>query len=397
MRTLIRVGRLIDGTGAPPREDVDLLVEGSCIAGIGSRGEISEEGARVIAAEDKTVLPGLIDAHVHICSDPDPDPVQKERTDSPAMMTIRGVRNVRLTLEGGITTIRTLGTPWDLDLAIRDAIKAGIIPGPRIVVAGRGITITGGHGHYYRIEADGVDEMRQVARSQIKDGVDVIKLTVTGGVMTPGVQPGVPKLNRDEIEAVIEEAHKVGIKVAGHAEGKRGVNDAIAAGIDSIEHGYFMDNEDGLQMMLEHGTFLVPTIMAYDLIATGAESGVPPEAVENAQMALEYNTVGFRRAVEAGAKIAMGSDAGTAFNDHGRSWRELIYMVENGMTPMQAIVAATRNGAELLGLGEEIGTLEVGKRADVIVVDGNPLEDISQIGNVVWVMKDGEIVREAGT
>ena len=393
MRTLIRVGRLIDGTGAPPREDVDLLVEGSCIAGIGSRGEISEEGARVIAAEDKTVLPGLIDAHVHICSDPEPRPLAERRGESLAMMTIRGVRNARLTVEGGITAIRTVGTRGGVDLAIRDAIKSGIIPGPRMVAGGRGITITGGHGYYSGIEVDGPDEMRKAARSLIKDGVDVIKVKVTGGVMTPGIRPGVPQLNRDELEVVIEEAHKAGIKVAGHAEGKRGVNDAIAVGIDSIEHGYFMGNEEGLQMMLERGTFLVPTIIAYDLIAKGEGSALTKEAIENARMALEYNTVGFRRAVEAGAKIAMGSDAGTAFNDHGRSWRELIYMVENGMTPMQAIVAATRNGAELLGLGEEIGTLEVGKRADVIVVDGNPLEDISQIGNVVWVMKDGELVK----
>jgi imidazolonepropionase-like amidohydrolase len=393
MKYIIRAGRLIDGTGNPPQADMDLLIEGRHITAIRPRGEIPAEGARVMAAEDKTVLPGLIDAHVHICLEPVADPVQQEHADSPAMLTIRGVCNARLTLEGGITTIRTLGTPWDLDLAIRDGIKQGLIPGPRIVAGGRGITITGGHGYYFRIEADGMNGMRQAARQQIKDGVNVIKLTVTGGVMTPGIKPGVPKLNRDEIEAVVQEAHKMGIKVAGHAEGLQGVNDAIAVGIDSIEHGYFMNNEAGLRMLVERGTFLVPTIMAYDLIAIGIDQGVPPEAVENAQMALEYNTVGFRNAVEAGAKIAMGSDAGTAFNDHGLNWRELIYMVKHGMTPIQAIVSATKNAAELLGLDDKIGTLEAGKLADVIVVDGNPLEDIAQIGNVVWVMKDGEVMR----
>ncbi len=167
----------------------------------------------------------------------------------------------------------------------------------------------------------------------------------------------------------------------------------MAAGVDSIEHGYFMNNDEGLDLLLERGAYLVPTIMAYDLIANSGERGVPAEAVENARRALEYNTVGFRNALDAGAKIAMGSDAGTAFNDHGRSWRELSFMVKNGMTPMHAIVAATRNGADLLGLGERLGTLEVGKLADIIVVDGDPLSDIAQIGNVTCVIKGGQIVR----
>ena len=200
-----------------------------------------------------------------------------------------------------------MGTAQNIDLALRDAIGESVIPGPRIVAAGRGITITGGHGHAFFIEADGVDEMRKAARAQIKAGVNVIKLTVTGGVLTPGIRPGVPKMNRDEIEAVVEEAHKAGIKVAGHAEGLRGVNDAIAAGIDSIEHGYFQNNEEGIRLMLEHGTFLVPTILAYDIIAKDINGSWTAEAIENAQMALEYNTVGFRRALEAGVKITMGS------------------------------------------------------------------------------------------
>ncbi len=231
----------------------------------------------MVDATQKTTLPGLIDAHVHICSDPVADPVYLEMTDSPALHTIRGIRNARLTLEGGVTTICTLGTPHGVDLDLRNAIIAGAIPGPRMKAGGRTLTITGGHGFYYRMEADGVDEMRRAVRALIKDGVDVIKLTVTGGVMTPGIMPGIPKFNFEEISAVVEEAHKVGLKVTGHAEGKQGVNDAMLAGIDCLEHGYFMNNEEGLAMLVEKGVYLVPTIMAYDLIATGEDRGVPQQ------------------------------------------------------------------------------------------------------------------------
>jgi imidazolonepropionase-like amidohydrolase len=393
MKTLIRTGQLIDGTGAEPQNNMDLLIEDNRIAAIIPRSDIVPEDTLVIDASQQTVLPGLIDAHVHICSDPVADPVYLEMTDSPAMHTIRGVRNARLTLESGVTAIRTLGTPHNADLYIRDAINSGIIPGPRIVAGGRTITITGGHGYYYRMEADGVDEMRKAVRTLVKEGVDIIKLTVTGGVMTPGIMPGVPKFNREEVAAVVEEAHKAGIKVTGHAEGKQGVNDAMLAGIDCLEHGYFMNNEEGLTLLVEKGVYLVPTIMAYDLIATGEDRGVPPATAAKSQMAVEYNTVGFRNAVNAGAKIAMGSDAGTAFNDHNLTWRELVHMVKHGMTPMQAIVAATRNGADLLGWIDRIGTLEPGKLADVIVVDGDPLADIAEIGNVTHVFKDGKLIR----
>ncbi len=393
MKTLIRTGQLIDGTGAEPRVNMDLLIEGNRIAAITPRLDAIPEDTWVVDATQKTTLPGLIDAHVHICSDPVADPVYLEMTDSPALHTIRGIRNARLTLEGGVTTICTLGTPHGVDLDLRNAIIAGAIPGPRMKAGGRTLTITGGHGFYYRMEADGVDEMRRAVRALIKDGVDVIKLTVTGGVMTPGIMPGIPKFNFEEISAVVEEAHKVGLKVTGHAEGKQGVNDAMLAGIDCLEHGYFMNNEEGLAMLVEKGVYLVPTIMAYDLIATGEDRGVPPATAARSQMAVEYNTVGFRNAVNAGAKIAMGSDGGTAFNDHNLTWRELTHMVKHGMTPMQAIVAATHNGADLLGWLDRIGTLEAGKLADVIVVDGDPLADINQIGNVTHVFKDGNLVR----
>ena len=393
MRHLIKAGCLIDGTGASPRDNVDILFDERRILAIGARDTVEDTAAAVIPALDKVVLPGLVDAHVHICFDASCDPVFNVRHEPPPDMMIRGVCNARDMLNAGVTTIRTLGTPNDLDLHLRDGIRQGLIPGPRIVAAGRSLTVTGGHGHYYRIEADGPAEMREATRLQIKNGVNVIKITVTGGIMTPRVRPGVSKFDLDEIRAVVNEAHKAGLKVAAHAENPEGVNDALAAGVDSIEHGYFMRNPEGLDRLVDSGAYLVPTLMAYDLIANGAAHGISSEAVTNAASALEYNTVGFRNAVDAGAKIAMGSDAGTPLNDHGRTWRELIFMVKNGMSPMQALVAATRGGAELLGMGHDIGTLEPGKAADLVVVSGDPLSDISDIGRVTWVVKEGVVHR----
>ena len=396
MRYLIKAGCLIDGTGASPRESADILFDDRRIIAVGGRDSIADVDAAVIPAFDKVVLPGLVDAHVHICFDASCDPVFNVMHEPPPDKMIRGVRNARDMLMAGVTTIRTLGTPDDLDLHLRDGIRQGLIPGPRIVAAGRSLTVTGGHGHYYRMEADGPAEMREATRLQIKNGVNVIKITVTGGIMTPRVRPGVSKFNLDEIRAVVDEAHKAGLKVAAHAENRAGVNDALAAGVDSVEHGYFLRNAEGLDMLVDTGAYLVPTLMAYDLIANGLEEGVPPEAVEKAKAALDYNTAGFRAALDAGARIAMGSDAGTAFNDHGRSWREASFMVGNGMRPMDAIVAATRNGADLLGLGDRVGTVEPGKIADLVIVDGDPLADISRLGNAVCTIQGGRIVMRKG-
>ena len=396
MKHLIKAGCLIDGTGASPRENVDILFDERRIIAIDGRDAIVDTDAAVIPAFDKVVLPGIVDAHVHICHDASCNPVFNVRHEAPPDMMIRGVCNARDMLNAGVTTIRTLGTPDDLDLHLRDGIRQGLIPGPRIVAAGRSLTVTGGHGHYYRMEADGPAEMREATRLQIKNGVNVIKITVTGGIMTPRIRPEVSKFDLDEIRAVVAEAHKVGFKVAAHAENREGVNDALAAGVDSIEHGYFLDNPEGLDRLIESGAYLVPTLMAYDLIANGRERGVPPEAVGKARAALEYNTSGFRAALDAGANIAMGSDAGTAFNDHGRSWREASFMVRHGMRPMDAIVAATRNGADLLGLGGRIGTVEPGKIADLVVVEGDPLADISRLGNVACTIQDGRVVMRKG-
>ena len=391
MSILVRAGNLIDGTGASPRENMGILITGGRIAGVFPWGESVPGADEVVDARRATVLPGLIDVHVHPCMDPDPD--ADTAVEPMGIQVVRGVHNMRAMLMGGITTIRTLGTACELDFNLRSAIDQGLIPGPRIIAAGRGVSMTGGHGHAFSIEADGPDQVRKAVRTCIRNGADVIKLFATGGVLTPCGIPGIPQLDLDELEAAVREAHKHGIKLAAHAEGRRGVNDALAAGVDSIEHGYFLDNDEGIERLVRNGAFLVPTIMAYDLIANSSARGISAEAVANAASALEYNTVGFRNAVDAGAKIAMGSDAGTPLNDHGRAWRELTFMVSNGMRPMQSLVAATKGGAELLGLGRETGTIEPGKAADLIVVTGDPLSDIADIGHVSWVIKNGVVYR----
>ncbi len=388
---LVRAGNLIDGTGTFAREDMGLLIANGRIADVFPWRESGPPSDEFIDAREATVLPGLIDVHVHPCMNPDPDAGTVR--EPMGVQAVRGVHNMREMLMSGITSIRTLGTAWELDFNLRDAIGQGLIPGPRMIAAGRGISMTGGHGHSFSIEADGPDQVRKAVRTCIRNGADVIKLFATGGVLTPCGIPGIPQLDLDELEAAVHEAHKHGIRLAAHAEGRRGVNDALAAGIDSIEHGYFLDNDEGIERLVRNGAWLVPTIMAYDLIANATAHGISSEAVTNAASALEYNTVGFRNAVDAGAKIAMGSDAGTPLNDHGRAWRELIFMVRNGMSPMQALVAATRGGADLLGMGQEIGTLEPGKAADLIVVNGDPLSDIRDIGRVSWVVKAGVVRR----
>ena len=391
MSLLVRAGNLIDGTGASAREDMGISIVDGRIADIFPWRDPAPGVGEVVDARQATVLPGLVDVHVHPCMNPEPHAgIVREPM---GIQAVRGVHNLRAMLMGGITTIRTLGTAWELDFNLRDAIGRGWIPGPRMVAAGRGISMTGGHGHAFSIEANGPDQVRKAVRTCIRNGADVIKLFATGGVLTPCGIPGTPQLDLDELEAAVREAHKHGIRLAAHAEGRRGVNDALEAGIDSIEHGYFLDNDEGIERLVRRGAYLVPTIMAYDLIANGSAHGISEEAVVNAASALEYNTVGFRNAVDAGAKIAMGSDAGTPLNDHGRAWRELIFMVKNGMNPMQALVAATKGGAELLGMSGDIGTLEPGKAADLVVVNGDPLSDISEIGRVSWVIRNGVVCR----
>ena len=394
---VLRAGELIDSISDEPRGETEVWIRNGIIEEIRENHTPDSklpECTRVVDATDMTVMPGLIDAHVHLCSSAHPDPTTTGRTESLYRTAVRGTQNARDTLLGGITTIRVMGTPDYIDIEIRDLVNNGTIPGPRIHAAGRALSITGGHGWYHSIECDGPAQFKAAARDLIKRGVDAIKIKVTGGVMTPGIRPGVPQMDRDEIQAVMHEARKRNIPVGGHNEGRQGIKDAVACGIDSIEHGYFIDDEESIQIMIDKGIYLVPTIMAYVLIAEGLDVGVPEEAVENAQMALDYNQNSFRMAVEAGVPVAMGSDAGTAFNYHGKSGRELAYMVKYGMTPMAAIKSATIEGAKLLRISDRVGSIEIGKSADLIAARGRPAENVEDVVDVATVLKGGRVVKE---
>jgi imidazolonepropionase-like amidohydrolase len=382
MGYLIRPEWVFDSRSGAMRRDVAVRIDGTRIVGVDDDRGISGGDHAVIEAPDCTLLPGLIDTHVHLCMDPGDTP--GVRPIDAATLAIRGVAGALATLRGGVTTVRCVGTPANVDLTLRDASARDTIPGPRIVAAGRTIAMTGGHGHTMAIEADGVDAVMAAVRTQIKAGVDVIKLMVTGGVLTPGGHPGTPQMLTEEIAAAIRVAHRANRRVCGHAEGPDGVRDAVEAGIDSIEHGFFSENDPLFAAMQANPTYLVPTLVAYAAILEERDT-LPTEAVANAEAAIERHQQSFRAAMQGGVPIAMGSDAGTPGNPHGKNWREIAHMIAQGMEPAAALQAATLTAATLLGI-EDVGVVEAGMNADLLLVRGNPLTDITCLADVrdVW-------------
>jgi imidazolonepropionase-like amidohydrolase len=316
------------------------------------------------------------------------------RNDTIPIATIRGVLNAELTLQAGITTVRDCGAANEIVIELAKAIEARMIPGPKIRASGRVVTMTGGHGHFIGREADGVDEVRKATRAEIKAGAHFIKAMATGGVLTPGVDPTQTAFQVEELEAVAQEAHKAGRRTACHAIGNAGIKNALRAGIDSIEHGFYLDDE-AIDLFLEKGAYLVPTLIAVDQIVKNGEArGIPDWVVRKAAAEGEHHEASFRAAAKSGLKIAAGTDAGTPFNPHGDLNLEIVKMVEFGLSPMQALVAATRNAAENLDVLSSVGTVEEGKAADLIMVDGDPLDDITAVQRVTFVAKDGQIVRD---
>jgi imidazolonepropionase-like amidohydrolase len=385
---------LIDGTGAAPVPGQALIAEGRRISWIGPDSQLPEGSAEhAIDGGGGTILPGLINCHVHLSNDGDPDLFGQVQRDSVTTAALRGYLNLQATLETGVTSVRDCGAANNIAIDLARAVDDGLIPGPRIRAAGRVITMTGGHGHFIGREADGPDAVRQATRAEIKSGAHFIKAMATGGVLTPGVVPTQTALQQDELEQVAREAHNAGRRAACHAIGNGGIKNAIRAGIDSIEHGFYLDDE-ALQLALDHGTVLVPTLIAVNqIVNNGGTGAIPDWVVEKAESESGHHRDSFGAAVRSGMKIAAGTDAGTPFNPHTFMPQELALMVEYGLSPMAAIVAATRTAAENLGLSPEIGTLEVGRIADVIVVDGDPSADIGAIASVRFVMKDGEVAR----
>jgi imidazolonepropionase-like amidohydrolase len=397
MLTIVRARRLIDGTGAAPQHDVDLVVDGDRIVGRHPAGRAGVAAPhRLVEVPDGTVLPGLIDCHVHLFHSGDADPPRRFVGEPETLTMARGIANARATLEAGFTTVRVTGSPAALDLVLDRAIREGYAVGPRIVGAGQTICMTGGHGHLHGLEADGPEGVRRAVRLNLKRGAGVIKLTVTAGIATPGRRlPGTPSFHEAEIRVAVEEAEQAGVKVCVHAQGTTGIRRSLAAGVHSIEHGYFLGDESSLLTMRERGVFLVPTLVAYATVLETGPGGetASAEAIAKTQYAIDAHRESFVLAHQAGVRIAFGSDAGTEFNPHGRNAREFHYLVVNGMTAQDAILAATRDAAHLLGLEREVGTLENGKLADLVAVAGDPLADVQQLQRAAIVMKGGELIR----
>jgi imidazolonepropionase-like amidohydrolase len=391
---VLRNVSLIDGTGAAPVPGQALITEGRRISWAGPEAQLPEgSAAGALDGGGGTVLPGLINCHVHLTNDGAPDLIGQVTQDTVTTAALRGYLNLQLTLESGVTSVRDCGAASGVALDLARAVDDGLVPGPRIRAAGRVITMTGGHGHFIGREADGPDGVRQATRAEIKAGAHFIKAMATGGVLTPGVQPTQTALQQDELEQVAREAHNAGRRAACHAIGNEGIKNAIRAGIDSIEHGFYLDDE-ALQLALDHGTTLVPTLIAVNqIVSNGAAGGIPDWVVQKAESESGHHRDSFGAAVRSGMRIAAGTDAGTPFNPHGYLARELALMVEYGLAPMAALVAATSSAARNLGLDPDIGTLAAGRIADVIVVDGDPATDIAAVSRVRFVMKDGQIIR----
>jgi imidazolonepropionase-like amidohydrolase len=392
MAVIFRNGNVIVGTGEVIEKGA-VAINDNIITFVGATKKIRPSTKdKVFDISGKSILPGMIDAHVHLCLDGSPDPMTSLLKDSTPQLTLKAAHYARQTLNAGVTTIRDMGGKDYVDLAIRDGIESGLLQGPRMICSGRVVCMTGGHGWQFGREADGIDEIREAVREQLKMGVNFVKLIATGGVMTKGVDPGATQFTLEELLAGVEEARKAGRRTATHAQGTEGIKNSLWAGVNSIEHGFFLDDE-AIELMLEKNAYLVPTLNApYQIIRGGIKGGVPRYAVEKSKAVMKSHFQSVRRAYKAKIPIAMGTDAGTPFNCHGENLKEMELLVKAGMTPMEAMTATTKIASEVLGLEKKIGTLEKGKLADLIVVDGNPLKDIRVLqekDKILAIMKEG--------
>lgn len=408
MRAAIRCGTLIDGTGGEPVRGATLIVENDTITRVVTNGETPRD-AEVIDAGHLTVMPGMIDCHVHLGSST--WGVQQRLMTPFSLIVAHALNHARITLEAGFTSVRdAAGTPR----GVKMAIEQGLFPGPRLRIAVSALSQTGGHGDSVMPNGanirpvselpftvvDGVEGVRKATREVLRAGADQIKVHTSGGVMSPNDEPGATGFSPDEIAAIVYEARAAGKTVMAHAQATQGIKNAVLGGISSIEHGIFLD-EEVIDEMKKRGTYFVPTLVAPLWVIRRAEkdpSSVPPYALRKAREVMAAHQASFRLAVERGVRIAMGTDTGVG--PHGTNAEELERMVEGGMTPMQAIVATTRTAAECARISHLTGTLEVGKRADVLGVDGDPLSDIKVLQNkdrLALIVKDGQVFKALGS
>jgi imidazolonepropionase-like amidohydrolase len=399
-RTLVRAGHLLDVKTGHLLSDQTIVVTGDTIQSIGPTASTpAQPSDKVVDLSSLTVLPGLIDVHTHLTMTPDFDPFA-EVTSTSAKQAIDGVVNARTTLMAGFTTVRNVGADGFVDVDLRDAITSGQIAGPHMQVSGPLIGITGGHCdenllpiQYHVVGdgvADGIPAVQHMVRQNIKYGADLIKMCATGGVLSKGDNPQAAQFTLEEMQAIVADAHRLGRRVAAHAHGEQGILWATEAGVDSIEHGSYI-NDEGIAAMKQHGTYLVPTLYLEDwLIASGHLPAFYQQKMIDVTAVAKAN---IKRAVQAGVKIAMGTDA--AVYPHGLNAHELdVYVNQIGMTPLTALQTATINAADLMGWTAKTGTLEPGKWADMIAVEKNPLDDIRTLQDVKFVMKAGVVYKK---
>lgn len=395
-----RAAKLMDGRGGPPVVPAVVLIRGERIEAVG-KDLVLPLNAQVIDLGGATILPGLIDLHTHLTSDFEYPWEEVLVKTTPARAALSGARNARDTLLAGFTTCRDMGPTWPYtDVDLRDAINKGVIPGPRLQVAGNYVSSTGGAGDARQFSiyvdvpavrnlADGVDEVRKAVRTNFKYGADFIKILATGAVLSKGISPGARQYSDEELRAAVEESARWGRYVAAHAHGTEGIKAALRAGVRTIDHGSMLDDE-AITMIKARQAWYVPTLYVGEaVLAEGKSRGIPDSEIERSRQMVAFRTGTFRKALAAGLDIPFSTDAGVF--PHGQNAREFASRVREGESPMHAILGATRVAAEVLGWSDRVGTLEPGKFADLIAVEGDPLQDITELQRVKWVMKDAVV------
>ena len=404
-RTIIYCGQLIDVKSGQILNQMSIVVAGNKIIDLQKGFMATDPSDKIIDLKNRTIMPGLIDCHVHMESETSPNAQLKRFTVNPADIAFESVRIARTTLLAGFTTVRDVGGSG-VNIALRNSINKGATIGPRILTAGKTIASTGGHAdptNGYRKDlmgdpgpqegiANGPDECRKAVRQRYKDGSDLIKITASGGVLSLEKDGSGPQFSEEEMKAIVETAKDYGMPVAAHAHGAEAIKRAIRAGVTSIEHGTLMDDE-AIALCKKYGTWYVPTIIAGKSTSDSAKKPnyYPPIITEKALAIGPKIQANFARAYKAGVKVAFGTDAGVYA--HGKNWMEFVYMNEAGMPALETIKAATVSASELLGMSESVGSIEKGKLADIVAVDGDPSKDLQSMGRVKFVMKDGVVYK----